>query len=195
MHRNIDYYNNNAKAFYEGTVNADMSQWRRRFENYLSDGAKILDAGCGSGRDSLAFINGGYEVDAFDASEGLCKLASELIGKDVRKLRFEDVDYIDSFDGIWACASLLHVDEEALPMVVAKLRKALKKDGVIYASFKYGNGRINRGDRVFTDKNEESAKELFEQNGFVTLECDISTDIRPDRADEKWINVIARKAH
>lgn len=194
MHNNIDYYNKNAKSFYDGTVNADMSDWRKRFEKYLDEGAKILDAGCGSGRDSLAFMNAGYDIEAFDASEELCKLASELTGKKVLNLRFEDIDYLDMFDGIWACASLLHVDEKLLSPVIIKLRNALKKAGIIYASFKYGNGTVIRGERIFTDKNEKSIKELFVANGFTILDCDISTDIRSDRAGEKWINVIAQKS-
>lgn len=188
--RNIEYYNQNAKAFYDGTVNADMSYWRDKFEKYLPEGASVLDAGCGSGRDSLAFKNHGYKVTAFDASTEMCKLASELIGDEVRQLRFEELDYENQFDGIWACASLLHVPEDKLDDAIQKLCKALKKNGVLYASFKYGEGSKARGDRSFTDMNEKRVEELFNNNGCKLLESEISVDVRQNRNDEKWINIV-----
>lgn len=81
MDNNVEYYNKNAQSFYEGTVNADMSLWRDKFESYIPDGSRVLDAGCGSGRDSRAFKQHGYSVVAFDASSEMCRMASELIGQ------------------------------------------------------------------------------------------------------------------
>ncbi len=191
MDKNIEYYNTNAASFFAGTVNADMSFWRDKFEKQLAAGGCILDAGCGSGRDSKAFLDNGYSVVAFDASSEMCRMASELIGQEVLQMRFEDVAFVDEFDGIWACASLLHVPYDDLPDALGKLHRALKENGTLYVSFKYGEGTKQRGERVFSDFTEESVKMLLENAGFKILECGVSTDIRPDRADEKWVNVIA----
>ena len=141
--KNIEYYNNNADSFFEGSVNADMSGVRNGFLKYVPDGGKILDAGCGSGRDSKAFLSEGYDVVAFDASKEMCKRASEYIGREVLNMRFEDISFDKEFDGIWACASLLHVPSDDLPDVLQRMKKALKSGGAIYASFKYGEGRLS----------------------------------------------------
>ena len=103
-------------AFYdeqyaESTVHLNMQKFYDRFEKYLPEGASVLDAGCGSGRDSKHFMERGYTVTAFDASETMCECASKLTGQEVRKLTFQEMDYHDCFDGIWACASLLHVQK------------------------------------------------------------------------------------
>ena len=103
--KNVDYYNKNADSFFEGSINADMSEVRQRFLKYIPDGGKILDAGCGSGRDSKAFLDTGYDVVSFDASEEMCKRASKYIGKDVMNLRFEEISFDKEFDGRWACSS------------------------------------------------------------------------------------------
>ena len=193
MNKNIEYYNENAEAFFESTVNADMSFWRDKFESYVTDGGRILDAGCGSGRDSRAFKQHGFSVVAFDASREMCKRASELLGEEVWQMRFDEIAFDEEFDGIWACASLLHVPVEELPEVIGKLYKTLKNKGTMYASFKYGEGTTQRGERTFSDFTEESVKRLTNDAGFVVVECGITSDIRPGRAEEKWVNVIVRK--
>ena len=97
--KNIEYYNENAQTFYENTVNADMSFWRDKFEAYVTDGGRILDAGCGSGRDSRAFKQHGFSVVAFDASREMCKRASELLGEEVWQMRFDEIAFDEEFDG------------------------------------------------------------------------------------------------
>ncbi len=189
---NIEYYNRNADSFYQNSVEADMSEWRNRFLKHIPDGGRILDAGCGSGRDSKAFIKEGYSVVAFDASREMCKKASELLGQEVWQMRFDEMSFDEEFDGVWACASLLHVSENDLPEVLSKIHKALKDNGLFYASFKYGDGVIQRGDRVFTDFKEEGIKVLLGKGGFKVIESGITTDVRPGRENEKWTNVIAK---
>lgn len=190
---NIGYYNINADSFYEGTVNADMSGDRNKFTSYLRENARILDAGCGSGRDSKAFLNAGYDVVSFDASIEMCKRASELTGREVKNMRFEDMSFANEFDGIWASATLLHVPMTELPHIMHKMYTALKDDGVMYASFKYGDGTKMRGERKFSDFNEKSVVPLFENAGFRILTSEVGHDNRPGREDEKWIQVIASK--
>lgn len=107
-------------------------------------------------------------------------------------MRFDEIDFEEEFDGIWACASLLHVPNEELLDVLEKMHRALKDNGALYVSFKYGEGTKQRGDRTFSDFTEESVKALLNNARFEVIECGITSDIRPGRADEKWVNVISK---
>ena len=191
--KTIDYYNSNAAAFAAGTENADMSECRGRFLSYLTPGAAILDAGCGSGRDMAAFRAAGYEVSGFDASEELCRIASEKTGIPVKQLFFEKLEGEEEYEGIWACASLLHVARTDLPDVLRRLRRLLRPGGILYASFKYGTEERVKEGRYFCDFTHESCRSLMEQAGFVVREIFVTGDVREGRGDEKWVNVIAEK--
>ena len=195
MNQTIDYYNTNAKKFNNDTVAVEFSEVQNRFTSYLKEGAHILDFGCGSGRDSLAFQKKGYDVDAIDGSEEMCKLASKLIGKEVQCLNFLDFDKTDEYDGIWACASILHLSMEELEAVFLKMADALRFHGIIYASFKYGEFEGERNGRYFTDMTERRLEELLKSVPHLRLEeAWLTTDVRPGRDAEKWLNVILRKA-
>ena len=190
---NVEYYNKNADSFFEGSVNADMSEDRNSFLAYVPGGGRILDAGCGSGRDSKAFLDAGYDVISFDASEEMRKRAAEYIGREVLDLRLEEISFDNEFDGIWASATLLHVPIEQLPEVMAKMNRALKSGGAMYASFKYGDGTKMRGERRFSDFNEKSVVPLFENAGFKIVSNIVGGDNRPGREAEMWVSVIGVK--
>ncbi|MBQ8814597.1 MAG: methyltransferase domain-containing protein [Lachnospiraceae bacterium] len=192
MNETIKYYNQHAAEFYAGTVSADMSYCQDKFLAYLPAQGCILDAGCGSGRDSKYFMERGYEVEAFDASVELCKLATKTIGKEVRCMRFEELNVDSEFDGIWASASLLHVSKADLPDVLQKMRRALISDGVLYASFKYGSAERVKDSRFFNDYTEDEVQEVFEKAGFRCVECFVTADVRAGRGEEKWVNVIGK---
>lgn len=194
MSKTIDYYNELANDYYASTVEADMSAQYSMFEKYLGEGARVLDCGCGSGRDSKHFIEQGFAVEAIDGSANLCKLASELTGLGVKNILFQDMDYVGCFDGIWACASLLHLSKEELLEVLTKLKRALVDGGILYVSFKYGNFEGERNGRFFIDLNEDSLSTLMaEIGGFEIKEKYISSDVRSGRDNEKWLNVILIK--
>ena len=169
-----------------------MSYWRNRFLKYIPDGGRILDAGCGSGRDSKAFIGQGYSVVAFDASREMCKKAAELLGQEVWQMRFDEMSFEDEFDGVWACASLLHVSENEIEDAIKKIKTSLSDNGILYASFKYGDGMTEKHDRSFLNYTEETIQEIMERAGFEVLECESTTDVRPGREDERWISIIGR---
>lgn len=109
--KTLDYYNQNADQFVKGTVSVDFKETQDRFLGALS-GKRVLDFGCGSGRDTKYFIENGFEVVATDGSEELCKSASEYTGIAVKQMLFQELDEIDKYDGIWACSSILHLTKK-----------------------------------------------------------------------------------
>lgn len=189
----IQYYNDNADIFFAETINVDMSELHKKFTSHLLEGALILDGGCGSGRDSLAFMQQGFAVEAFDASEAMVAKASALTGLDVQLKRFDQLEETERYDGIWTCASLLHVPKTNLNDAMKVLYQALKPKGIWYLSFKYGTEERKKDGRSFTDMDELSLVTLVGEIGKTEiLEMWITVDKRPDR-DEKWLNVILKK--
>ncbi|MCM1499051.1 MAG: class I SAM-dependent methyltransferase [Clostridium sp.] len=190
----IDYYNKNAKAFAERTVGADMSICQNKFLSRLKAGSCILDAGCGSGRDSKIFLERGFRVEAMDASEEMCRIAAEYIGQPVTCMGFEEVTAASRFDGIWACASLLHVEKCRLPDILLRFQRALKPDGILYASVKYGDAEEERLERFFSDYHLDEMENVFLQDGlFELLDSFETEDVRPDYRDKPWVNIIVKK--
>ena len=191
--KTIDHYNQYADEFIASTFEVDMESLYRPFLALLPKTAQILDLGCGSGRDSLAFKNKGYQVEAIDSSAELVKKANELTGIEVRQQCFYGLNESEKYDGIWACASLLHCDRDCLPEMMGRIFKALKPNGVCYMSFKYGNTNREKDGRSFTDLNEQQAHDLLKQiDQALLLQQWITIDKRPDR-DEKWLNLLWKK--
>ena len=177
----LEFYDAHAKEYAELTVNADMSKQYAKFLAYLLTGTSsldindgdaanqsvgntqisILDAGCGSGRDSLAFMQLGYYVTMLDASAGMCKCAEALTGQKALCMSFDEISFDNQFDGIWACASLLHVPKKELETVFAKFHRALKDNGILYASWKYGESERQDGERFYCDMTEEKLKNVL----------------------------------
>ena len=191
--KTIDYYNKHAEEFTASTFEVDMESLYQPFLAELLESTRILDVGCGSGRDTLAFKNKGYQVDAIDYSEELVKKATQLTGIPVRLQSFYEIDADQAYDGIWACASLLHCERTRLKEVIGKLLSALKPNGMLYMSFKYGNGDRQKDGRQFTDLGEVQAKALLGQFDRVQqIQQWITIDQRPER-QEKWLNLIWKK--
>ncbi|SDJ51952.1 Methyltransferase domain-containing protein [Ferrimonas sediminum] len=187
------FYNENAESFYADTVGVDMKELHQRFTNRLLAGARILDAGCGSGRDSLAFLKLGFEVEALDASEALVKKASVLTGLNVELKRFDEVTESSRYDGIWTCASLLHVPRAELPVSMKALASALKPGGIWYVSFKHGVLDRTKDGRQFTDLNETLLRALVAETGGLSMsEVWVTEDKRPER-DDTWLNALLVK--
>lgn len=187
----IAYYESNAERFVAETAGVDMRSLYEPFLALIPAGGHILDAGCGSGRDTRAFLDLGYRVTAFDGSSRLAGLASKLTGQQVLVLKFQDLAFHQELDGIWACASLLHVPRSELSDVLDRLRRCLRRGGAMYASFKLGTGERWENERRFTDFDQAALQTfLAAHGGFETVRMWVTDDLRLGRVGERWLNII-----
>ena len=193
--KTLDFYNNNSKSYIESTLSVDMSHLYKDFLKHISKGGHILDLGCGSGRDSLEFIKQGYNVTAVDGSKELSIAASKLIGQQVICSKFEELKLTEKFHGIWACASLLHVNRKDILDVIKNTSSNLKDNGVFYMSFKYGEKEyIDEKGRYFNCYTEKTFSELINKIKCLKVEKIYKTiDILPGRGDITWLNILCIK--
>ncbi|MCF8077435.1 MAG: class I SAM-dependent methyltransferase [Desulfotignum sp.] len=190
----LDYYQSNAKQFFNDTVSIDLSDLYRPFLERLPETGLILDAGCGSGRDTRFFTRQGFEVVAFDNAPEMVKLASHYTGQDCLLLSFDDIHFENKFDGVWACSSMLHVPKSNMINVLNKLCTALRHDGILYTSFKYGDDEVFRNGRLFSNYDEESFHAVItDQKELDMLKYWKTNDLRPGREGEQWLNILLQK--
>ena len=191
----LDYYNKNSEEYFNSTLNVDMTNTYKEFLKLVPEGGKILDLGCGSGRDSMNFIKLGYEVTAVDGSKELAKKASVLLGKEVIVSTFEELELKEKFHGIWACASLLHIKREDLKIVLNNLYNNLEDNGVFYMSFKYGEKEyVDDKNRYFNCFTDESIISFINENTKYNILGLYITEDKLGRVNEvKWLNLICNK--
>ena len=190
----VAYYERLAPAFVEDTLNVHMEPLYGPFLRLIPEGGDILDAGCGSGRDAREFKRRGYKVTAIDASPAIARLAGEIIGQTVEVVRFEEMTYKEAFDAVWACASLLHVPAFSVDEVFGRLARAVRTGGVLYVSFKFGEGQEVKDGRLFCHHTEESLREVLRRHPCLELLRTWKTqDGRPERTGESWLNALLRK--
>ncbi len=200
--KTLSYYNQNASKFISDTVNAEMESKLDLFLNAIQDlhkdtdpnGLSLLDLGCGSGRDTKYFLQHGYHVTAMDGSKELVKIASAYTGINIEQMDFHEFHAQDAYDGIWACASILHLPMKDLPDMFQSIYLALRKDGVFYTSMKYGDFEGDRNGRYYTDLNEERMEVILHTvPGFRIIKEWTSSDVRPGRNQEKWLNILLQR--
>jgi SAM-dependent methyltransferase len=188
----VAYYDRNAEAYCEGTLGVRMGALYEPFLALVPAGGHILDAGCGSGRDAREFLRRGYAVTAIDASAGLARVAVAP----VTVLRFEGMDWEGRFDGVWACASLLHVRRAEIDGVLGRFTKALRPAGVWYMSFKLGEAEEVREGRLFSDYTERSLRELVGRHPLLEfVRVWVTDDVRPGQSGQRWLNALVRKVN
>lgn len=190
----VKFYNQNASNFYETTVNVNMEQLYSWFEQFIRPGMLIMDLGCGSGRDTLYFLNKGYQVVPVEPSSELAGMASHLCQCEVICKTAEQLDYENHFDGIWACSSLLHIPFKEMNDVLMKLHLSLKPDGVLFISVKVGEFEGMRNGRYFCDYTLDKFEMLnYRVIGFEMIDYIYTEDKRPERQKEKWLSIILKK--
>ena len=190
----IQYYDEHADEYVRATVSVNMGSLYEPFLSHVPPSGRILDAGCGSGRDSKEFLGRGYHVTSIDASRKMVQAATALTAQKAHLMAFQEVGFSEKFDGVWACASLLHVSLRELPGIIGRLASVLRPSGVFYASFKMGLGERNQDGRLFTDIDEVTFTSLVSGIGELELlRLWHSDDQRPNRNDQ-WLNALLRKA-
>ena len=192
----LDYYNKYASNIFEDTVEQDMSEIMETFLECLEEGDAILDLGCGSGRDTVTFYERGFDVTPLDGSEEMCKLAEIHTDMEVLHMDFRQMEFDDAFDGIWACASLIHIPKDEIQDVLTRIAEALKKNGVVYMSFHEGEFEGFSGERYFSDYEEAEMERIIKESGrFKLLKIWETKDKGQgsSHGSEKWLNVLARK--
>ena len=187
------YYNASATKFLEDSMERDMNEFYGAFLEQLPETAFILDAGCGMGKDSLYFKELGHYVVPMETSEEICRLAGENIGQSVLFCRFQDMHSKIKFDGIWACASLIHIPSNELINIVRRFNWYLKDNGVVYASFGYGDFEGERDGEYYINLTEDRAVRLFTEAGFKIERIWITDDMRKNHVGERYLNIIAMK--
>lgn len=193
--KTIDYYNNNSQSFYERTINADITDSYDKFLKYLAKKAKILDAGCGVGRDTKYFLSKGYDVTAFDASKKMVELSRKETGVQVMHSTFQELNFENMFDGVWAQASLLHIPYDITQEIYQKIHHSLKPNGIFYASYKYGDSYMETDQRDFYNMNENNIISYFD-GLFKVIELWQKKDNRNKISyspDKMWLNFIVQK--
>lgn len=190
----IDYYNSNANQYFSNTVNADMSECCDRFLKYVVPGGRIIDIGAGSGRDIKYFRDRGYNVEGIDASEEMCRLASEYTGVEVQCERIQEWNPQKNYDGIWANASLLHLSFVEIEEFIIRTSDYLTKDGVLYISMKKGiqTGQDSNG-RFFTDFSEQKVQQIMEKSTALVVYDSWETSDGMSRERFRWLNLILKK--
>jgi len=187
------FYNQNSNNYFNSTVDADMSSVQEKFLAYIPKYGSILDAGCGSGRDTKSFIDMGFKVTAFDASKSLCLLAENYT--DIRVIHSKFIDFASTtkFDGIWACASLLHVPRHDLLKTIEHLGRLLMPNGYLYCSFKLGEEDAENDGRLFNNQTTDTIPRYL-PNSFKVIEIWISEDSTKLNRQQQWLNVILNKS-
>lgn len=188
----LSYYERNAASFASATVGARMDDALEAFASLLPSGACVLDWGCGSERDSRALRAMGFDVTSVDASPAMAEAALRETGTTVCVETFAELAEVASYDGIWACASLLHARRDELPDILGRASRALRDGGVLYCSFKYGTHEGLRHGRWFSDMDKDRLSQLLVPR-FEPVRMWRSADVRPERGDQLWLNCLVRK--
>lgn len=186
------FYEEHANEYFERTVAADLSPIYKRFFGRLGSNARVLDLGAGSGRDLKAMRAAGFDPIGIDGSAALARMAEAFSGARCVVMRFEDLAFQSEFDGAWACASLLHLPKHVLPVVLGRLRSALKAHSPFYISMIQGSGEEALADgRFFAFYSQNELLTVLQQSGFTVQESWISNDSISVERRTRWLNMIA----
>lgn len=188
-----NYYESNAERYAAETISADMSEQYQRFLPLLKDGVKLLDVGSGSGRDACYFQKQGYQVTALEPSKNLCREIRKVFSGEIMCSDIQNYQPVERYDGIWACASLIHLQEEEVLQFFEKIDQYLDDNGIIYISGKNGisTGEVEDG-RFFLEFTDRLVEKILTVNKQLKLEQLWYTEDVSGRRGFRWLNVVLR---
>lgn len=188
------FYDTHAEQFINGTIDIDMSTVYERVEKQIKVGGKILDVGFGSGRDSLYFMHRGYNVVSIDNSEEIVNRGQIILHSEVLEVDVRDIAYSEEFDAVWACATMVHLNDQEFMDVLKRLVDALKPEGIIYISARYGDfeGDVQGRYMNYVDE-KQIERTLSTVTNVDVVDQWIDDDLRDEFDDLQWFNIILRK--
>jgi SAM-dependent methyltransferase len=188
----LRFYENNAAAYARHRTSPSGKRLDAFLES-LPAGARVLELGCGNGLDAQAMLERGIDVDATDGTPELVAEAQKRVGKSARVLRFEDLEAVAEYDGVWACASLLHVPAITLPDILASVHRALCPGGIFVASFKSGTGEGRDGmGRYYNYPTPEGLEAAYRAAGWSDLRLETTMGSGFDALPTQWLWMTAR---
>lgn len=187
----LSWYRDNAIQYAEETRNSLVLDALWEFLSRMKEGGTILDYGSGSGRDSAYFLDKGFSVDSLDGSAEMKAQAERLFGIKVKLASFLSLEEKDKYDGIWAQASILHLEEHDLRVALTLIERALKRDGVFYSSFRKGEEDGYENGRWYTNMTEGRFLSFLPASLYVEKIWE-SQDVRPG-VSRTWLSIICRK--
>lgn len=187
----LSWYRENAIQYAEETRNSLVLDALWEFLSRMKEGGTILDYGSGSGRDSAYFLDKGFSVDSLDGSAEMKAQAERLFGIKVKLASFLSLEEKDKYDGIWAQASILHLEEHDLRVALTLIERALKRDGVFYSSFRKGEEDGYEKGRWYTNMTERRFLSFLPAKLYVEKIWE-SQDVRPG-VSRTWLSIICRK--
>lgn len=187
----LDFYAREATAY---ATLYPVSKELPAFLARLRPGSEILELGCGGGQDSEAMLAAGFDVTPTDGSQELAREAEKRLARPVAVLLFEDIEVVEAFDGVWANACLLHAPKPSLPAIFEKIRRALRPNGVVYASFKTGAPEgIDQFGRYYNYPDETFLREAM-GDGWRSIEMAQRAGTSHYNLPATWLHVTAVKA-
>ena len=187
----LSWYRDNAIQYAEETRNSLVLDALWEFLSRMKEGGTILDYGSGSGRDSAYFLDKGFSVDSLDGSAEMKAQAERLFGIKVKLSSFLSLEEKEKYDGIWAQASILHLEEHDLRVALTLIERALKRDGVFYSSFRKGEEDGYEKGRWYTNMTERRFLSFLPASLYVEKIWE-SQDVRPG-VNRTWLSIICRK--
>jgi mutator protein MutT len=190
----LQYYNAHAASYIRETINRDIMDIREHFISMLTPGSHILDLGCGSGRDSRVFLDHGFRVTAIDASPAIATITSDFLAQDVLVMKAQDICDNEKYDGIWACASLLHIADSEMSATVKRIADAVRPGGIAYISFKRGtNCNIDDKGRFINRYTLEQFTKICLEIPHIELSAHYESVSITHNSKEYWLNIFISK--
>jgi len=190
----LKFYRGHAEA-YAGREITSRQARLTAFLGLLPPGARILELGCGAGGDTAEMLARGFDVRATDGSPEMAAVASKRIGRTVETLLFHELDEVEAYDAVWANACLLHVPRDELADILGLIWRALKPEGVFYATYKTGDaeGRDTLN-RYYNYPSPDWLRTNYTSAGnWSSLEIETGEVIGFDNQWAKMLFVVARK--